>query len=230
MMAPAMRVCRGQNSACDTGVPRAVPLGRGMEWELPVGGASCIFGAVSWSLCVCVMKAWAKWLVVGILSGVFGLFVLANPVAASVSVTIMAGLLFAASGLFQILVGVDEDGLWAKLVGLGIGFIMLLLGVSLMFNPLEGVLSLTLLVTILFAASGVARLITAFQMRATVFFWPMLVSGALTILLAGYIGANFFDVAPALLGVLLGIELLVNGIALVILAFFLRKLKQRLQG
>ena len=90
--------------------------------------------------------------------------------------------------------------------------------------------SLTLLVTILFAASGIARLITSFQMRATAFFWPMLISGALTLLLVGYIGANFFEVAPGLLGVLLGIELIFNGIGLVVLAFFLRKIKARLRG
>lgn len=176
------------------------------------------------------MKAWVKWLVLGILSVAFGLFVLANPVAASVSVTIMAGILFAAAGGFQMLVGFSDAGVWSRLVGLGIGLFMLLLGVSLIFNPLEGVFSLTLLVTILFAASGIARLITSFQMRATAFFWPMLISGALTLLLAGYIGANFFEVAPGLLGVLLGIELIFNGIGLVVLAFFLRKIKARLPG
>ena len=100
------------------------------------------------------MKAWVKWLVLGILSVAFGLFVLANPVAASVSVTLMAGILFAAAGGFQMLVGFSDAGVWSRLVGLGIGLFMLLLGVSLIFNPLEGVFSLTLLVTILFAASS----------------------------------------------------------------------------
>lgn len=109
------------------------------------------------------MKVWVKWLILGILSIIFGLFVLANPIAASVSVTIMAGILFAASGVFQIVAGFGEEGTWAKLVGIVIGLFMVLLGISLMFHPLQGVLSLTLLVTILFAASGIARLITAFS-------------------------------------------------------------------
>ena len=51
------------------------------------------------------MKVWVKWLILGILSVIFGFFVLANPVAASVSVTIMAGILFSASGVFQIIAG-----------------------------------------------------------------------------------------------------------------------------
>ncbi len=176
------------------------------------------------------MKVWVKWLILGILSILFGLFVLANPIAASVSVTVMAGILFAASGVFQIIAGFGEEGMWAKLVGIVIGLFMVLIGVSLMFRPLEGVMSLALLVTILFAATGIARLVTSFSMRDTPFFWPMLISGALTILLAGYIAANFFVVAPSLLGILLGIELLFNGVGLIVLAFFLRTVKDRLQA
>lgn len=79
------------------------------------------------------MKVWVKWLILGILSIIFGLFVLANPIAASVSVTIMAGILFAASGVFQIVAGFGEEGTWAKLVGIVIGLFMVLLGISLMF-------------------------------------------------------------------------------------------------
>ena len=176
------------------------------------------------------MKVWVKWLILGILSMAFGLFVLANPVAASISVTILAGILFASSGVFQIVAGFGEDGMFAKLLGIVIGLFMVLLGASLMFEPIQGVLSLTLLMTIFFGASGVARLITAFRMRDTAFFWPMLLSGALTILLAGYIVANFLEVAPGLLGILLGIELLFNGAGLIVLAFFLRTVKEKLKG
>lgn len=171
------------------------------------------------------MKTWVKWLVVGILSVVFGFFVLANPIAASIAVTTLAGVMFAISGGIQIFAGFGEEGTMAKFLGAGLGLLMLLLGFSLMFRPLEGVISLATLVTILFAASGITRLITSFQMRDTPFFWPMLISGAISVLLAGYIVANFFEIAPSLLGILLGIELLFNGIGLIVLAFFLRTAK-----
>jgi len=62
-------------------------------------------------------------------------------------------------------------------------------------------------------------------MRDTPLFWPMLLSGAISVLLAGYIFANFFEIAPQLLGILLGIELLLNGAGLVALALFLRTAK-----
>lgn len=168
------------------------------------------------------MKIWVKWLVLGVLSLAFGVFVLANPIAASIGVTTLAGIMFALAGGFQIFGGFAEDGLFAKLMGIALGILMLILGFSFMFNPLEGVLSLAMLVMILFAASGIVRLVSSFQMRETAFFWPMLLSGALTILLAAYILANFATVAPELLGILLGIELLFNGAGLIVLAMFLR--------
>ncbi len=169
------------------------------------------------------MKIWVKWLLLGLLSLVFGFFVLANPIAASVTVTVLAGIMFAAVGGIQILAGlIGETSTGSRLLGFALGLLMLFLGASLMFRPLEGVISLAALVMIIFAASGITRLITSWHMRHTRFFWPMLLSGALSVFLAGYIAANFLAIAPSLLGVLLGIELLFNGAGLIMLALFLR--------
>ena len=168
------------------------------------------------------MKIWVKWLVLGVLSLAFGIFVLANPVAASIAVTTLAGIMFILAGAFQVFGGFGEDGIFAKILGIALGILMLFLGLSLTLHPLEGMISLATLVTILFAASGITRLISAFQMQKKSFFWPMLISGAFSVILAGYIVANFFEIAPSLLGLLLGIELLLNGMGLIILALFLR--------
>lgn len=168
------------------------------------------------------MTSWIKWVLLGILSIAFGIFVLNNPVAASIAVTTLAGILFVVSGAFQFVAGFGNEGGWGKVMGIGLGLLMVLLGGSLLSQPLVGVITLTYAVVILFAANGVARLVTSFQMRDTPFFWPMLLSGALTIALAIYIIANFAAVALPLLGLLVGIELLFNGIGLIVLGFFVR--------
>lgn len=110
------------------------------------------------------MKIWVKWLVLGVLSLAFGIFVLANPVAASIAVTTLAGIMFILAGAFQVFGGFGEDGIFAKILGIALGILMLFLGLSLTLHPLEGMISLATLVTILFAASGITRLISAFQM------------------------------------------------------------------
>lgn len=171
------------------------------------------------------MKLWIKWLLLGLVSIAFGGFVLANPIAASVAVTIVAGATFLLMGAAQIYAGYSAEDRSSRFMGMGLGFLMLLLGISLSFQPLQGVISLATIATILIGLNGITRIMTGYQMKDTPMFWPMLLSGAVSILLAGYILANFSAVGPQLLGVLLGVELLFNGFGLIALAIFLRTAK-----
>lgn len=168
------------------------------------------------------MTSWVKWVILGILSIAFGIFVLNNPIAASIAVTTLAGILFLVTGAFQFFAGFGNEGAWGKVMGIGLGVLMVLLGASLLAHPVTGTVTLAYAVVILFAANGIARLVTSFQMKQTPFFWPMLLSGALSLGLALYVLANFAAVALPLLGFLVGIELLFNGIGLIVLGFFVR--------
>ncbi|MBI6628666.1 HdeD family acid-resistance protein [Pontibaca salina] len=170
------------------------------------------------------MKDWVKWLLLGLVSVVFSVFVLGNAAFASLAVTTLTGALFVLSGGFQIVGGFAAESTGSKVFSILLGALMVLLGLSFLFNPLEGVISLALLVLILLAASGVIRIVFSWRMRSTAFFWPMLISGALSVLLAAYILANFASVGPQLLGILLGVELLLNGAGLIVLSFFIRTL------
>jgi len=168
------------------------------------------------------MKTWLKWVILGILSIACGGIALGNTVAASIAVTTLTGILFLVVGAIQVTAGFGEIKTANKVFTIGMGALALFIGVSFLFNPLEGAISLALLVMILLAIGGVARLVLAWTMKASPYFWPMLISGALSILLAGYILANWSAVALQLMGILLGVELIVNGISFVILGLFLR--------
>lgn len=169
------------------------------------------------------MKTWTKWLLVGLVSIVFGVVVLSNTAVASISVTLITGILFAGAGALQIVGGITDSGLGNKVWNVILGVMMLFLGISFISNPLEGTISLALLVTILIATGGILRMFLAWQMRQTQFFWAMLVSGSFSILLAALIFADFERMSINLLGVLLGIELMFNGMGLVVLALFMRR-------
>jgi uncharacterized membrane protein HdeD (DUF308 family) len=168
------------------------------------------------------MKPWVKWLILGVLSVLFGIFCLGNAVAASMAVTTVTGALLLVAGVFQIAAGFGDSGFGSKAMSFLLGALLAVLGISFLFNPLQGMISLALLVTILLAANGIVRIAFAFRMRTTRFFWPMLISGALSVLLAMFILANFATASVTLLGILLGVELLFNGAGLIALAFFLR--------
>lgn len=168
------------------------------------------------------MKQWMKWVLLGLLSLICGVIVLGNTVLASIAVTTLTGILFLVAGGMQIAGGLSEESTGSKVFSVGMGALAAFLGISFLFNPLQGAISLALLITILLAVSGGARIVFAWTMKQTQFFWPMLISGALSILLAGYILANFAAASVQLLGVLLGVELLFNGLGFVVLGFFLR--------
>lgn len=168
------------------------------------------------------MKEWLMWLLLGIVSVVFGVVVLGNTFAASIAITMVTGILFLASGIFQVIAGFSVEGMGSKIFAILIGVLMAFLGGSFISNPLEGTISLALLVVIMLAASGIVRMVFAWRMRSTSYFWPMLLSGVLSVLLAGYIVANFETASVTILGIMMGVELLFNGIGLIVVALFVR--------
>lgn len=170
------------------------------------------------------MKDWVKFLALGILSIAFGVFVLGAPVVASFAVTTVTGVLLLVIGGLQVVGGFSGEGFFQKAFAILMGVVMVILGWSFLANPLEGTISLALMVMILLGVSGIVRLIFSWRMRQTQFFWPMLISGAASVLLAAYIWMNFAAASVALLGIMLGVELLFNGFGLILLALFVRKL------
>lgn len=167
------------------------------------------------------MSDWLKWILLGLLSIAFGIFALNHAVLTSVSVTIVVGALLLVSGAMQTYAGFSEPGVGNKVLSILLGLVILLLGVSFLANPLAGTISLAVLVTIFVAAGGVLRLLFSMQLRGTPFFWMMLLSGVLSVALAAFILLNP-EVKVALLGILLGIELLFNGVGLITLGLFRR--------
>jgi uncharacterized membrane protein HdeD (DUF308 family) len=163
------------------------------------------------------MKEWLKWLLLGLLSVVFGIYILGNAVFASAAIASVIGILLLVSGGFQIVAGFTAEGTGSKLFGVILGILTAYIGVSFLHNPFAGMVSLTMLVLVMFAAAGFLRVIFAFNLKETMFFWPMLITGAVSILLAGYLFSNFASVSTVLLGTLLGIEMLFNGFGLIVL-------------
>ena len=172
------------------------------------------------------MKEWRSWFLMGLLSVLFGAVVLASPYVASLAITTVTGVLMIVAGGFQIVGGFSVEGLGTRLLTWLMGLILVILGWSFLSNPLAGVLTLATVVLILLAAGGIVRIVLAFRMRRTRFFWPTLLAGAVSLLLALYVWANP-GLALAILGVLLGVELVVNGVGLIFMGLFLRSIEKR---
>jgi uncharacterized membrane protein HdeD (DUF308 family) len=168
------------------------------------------------------MREWLVWLLLGLLSAGLGLLALGNLMAASIAVATVTGAVLLIAGAFQAAAGLRGHGRATRAAGIGAGVLIGLLGIAFLADPLRGTVSLAFLVTIGIGLAGILRLAMAWGMRASRYYWLMLVSGALSILLAGVILASWPAASAILLGAIVGLELLFNGLALVVLALFLR--------
>jgi len=169
------------------------------------------------------MKNSTKLILLGVVTVVLGVVALANAAMASLAVATLTGGVLLLGGGIQIVGGFSVDSTGAKLFSWLTGALMVFLGWSFMANPLEGVLSLSMLILVLLATGGILRIVFAWRLRSTSFFWPMLLSGALSVLLAAYVLSSP-EATMLLLGTLLGIEMLLNGLGLIFFGQFLRKL------
>lgn len=170
------------------------------------------------------MKPSALLILLGIVLVIFGVLALANPLAASIAVTTLVGIAFLLGGVVQLWLAFSDDEnphrIWTGVIGV----ISLLAGVSLLADPLGGVISLTLLLGVLFLVTGIVRLVMALRLRETPFFWLLLLSGAASVLLGALIFITFPEAASTLLGYLVGFEVLFEGGALIGLGLAARKL------
>ena len=159
-----------------------------------------------------------------VVSLIGGVLALLNPFAATLAATLMAGWFFMLLGGLQVVQSFQVQGWGGFLWALLFGVLSLLVGVSLVFNPLAGMVSLTLLVAVLLLVTGAIKVFYAFSLRPVTGWGWVLVSGLLSIVLAVFIFTNFPYAAGTVLGIFLAVELISNGVLFLFIALGLRQL------
>lgn len=166
---------------------------------------------------------WLLFVLLGVLLIVGGAVALGYPFAASLMAASLIGAMFLIAGVAETWLGFtskdDPNRIWHVVSGL----MSVLAGAFLLFNPLAGALSLTLVLAVFFVITGVARLIVAWNLRQSPLFWAALLSGALSVLLGALILGNFAEAGVTFLGLVLALELIFEGAGLVALGFIFRK-------
>ena len=149
-----------------------------------------------------------------------------NPFAASLTVEAVAGAAFVLAGIMQLWLAVTDQsqGRWDRWLSGGLGAVLVLLAVSLIRNPLAGLVTLTLMVAILFALMGSLRMAIAWRLRPSDGWGWIMASGVLSVILAAMIVIGLPGVALGLLGLFLGVDLTASG--LVTLALAMRRRAQ----
>jgi uncharacterized membrane protein HdeD (DUF308 family) len=155
-----------------------------------------------------------------ILGGILALF---YPILSSFAVVLFLGWVLIISGIVQGigLIGAQNvPHFWLQLVSVVLSVIV---GVLFLRHPGEGLLTLTLLLIVFFMVEGISKMIFALTIRPFPNWGWVLVSGVIGILLSFYLWASLPVTAIWLLGVLLGIQLICEGVALGYLAWQVRQ-------
>ncbi|WP_120499571.1 HdeD family acid-resistance protein [Roseovarius sp. EL26] len=169
------------------------------------------------------MNNWGLWLIAGIVSLLGGLFALANPMAATLSATLLAGYMFMVVGALTVVSAFQASGWGGRIWALLFGLVMFLMGFHLVGEPLKGTLTLTFAAAILMLTAGLFRILMAFAVEGGQVRMILILSGVISLLLGGMILSNFPQSATVVLGLFLAIELISNGVSLIVLSLGSRK-------
>src|SRR3954469_6158986 len=167
---------------------------------------------------------WKAFLVEGVLLAVMGLAALLLPQLAGLAVAILLGWLFLISGIGGLLVTFwarEMPGFWWSLISAALA---VLAGGVLLAKPMQGVLTLTIVVSAYFLAEGVATILYALEHRRELserWSW-LLISGAMDIVIAGLIVAGLPGSAEWAIGLLAGLNLMFGGATLIGMALAAR--------
>jgi uncharacterized membrane protein HdeD (DUF308 family) len=167
---------------------------------------------------------WKLFLGEGIVLVLLGFAAVALPPLASLAITLLIGWIFLLSGIVGLYTTFAMRGAPGFVWSLVSALIGIAAGIVLLIWPASGVVSLTLVLVAFFAIEGVASILFALDHKRE---WSgrwglMLVSGVLDLVIAGIVFVGLPGTAAWAIGLLVGINMVMGGAALIAMALHAR--------
>jgi uncharacterized membrane protein HdeD (DUF308 family) len=180
------------------------------------------------------LRKYATWFTIyGVVMAILGLLAIAMPVIATLATSIFIGWVLIAGAVFGLYAvysaGKDAPGFWWNLIT---AVLYLGAGILLLGNPITGALSLTIVLAAYLLAGGVAKIVLGFEHKRDIpqaWYW-ILFSGLVDIVLAFLIIMGLPGTAFWAIGLLVGINLLMMGVAIVFSALSCKKMANVKEG
>ncbi|HZQ11651.1 MAG TPA: HdeD family acid-resistance protein [Pseudolabrys sp.] len=167
---------------------------------------------------------WVLYLIEGIVLLLLGLVAVVIPPLATIATTIVFGWLFLLSGVVGLFTSFwmrAAPGFWWSLISAALGIVV---GLWLLASPVSGAVSLTLVLVAFFIVEGVVSIMFALDHKRELsgrWGW-MLASGVIDLLLAAVILSGLPGTAAWAIGLLVGINMVFGGTALIAMALHAR--------
>jgi len=171
-----------------------------------------------------IREHWVLFLIEGIVLVVLGLLAIVIPPLGTIGFTIIIGWLFLISGIVGLVTTFwarHAPGFWWSLLS---AVLAIAAGIVVLVDPLRGAFTLTLLLIVFFTIEGVLTIMYALEHKKDLsgrWGW-MLTSGIIDLILAAIILAGLPGTAAWALGLLVGINMLFGGTALIAMAMHAR--------
>jgi uncharacterized membrane protein HdeD (DUF308 family) len=173
-----------------------------------------------------IQAHWKLFLVQGIVMIVLGLVAVALPNIATLAITILIGWLFLIGGVVRALAVWHARSAPGFAWSLVTALLALALGIILIARPLEGVLTLTMVLIALFLVEGIAAILIALEFRRHIRHWGWtLFNGIVDLVLAWLIFQGWPSTAAWAIGLLVGINMMFLGLSLTMTALAGRALR-----
>jgi uncharacterized membrane protein HdeD (DUF308 family) len=171
-----------------------------------------------------IREHWVLFLIEGIVLLVLGILAIVVPPLATITFTLFLGWLFLISGIMGLITTFwarHSPGFWWSLLS---AVLAIAAGIVLLVAPLRGAITLTLLLIVFFIIEGVLSIMYAFEHKKELsgrWGW-MFASGIIDLILAAIILIGLPGTAAWALGLLVGINMLFGGSALIAMALHAR--------
>ena len=162
----------------------------------------------------------------GVALVVFGMLAIAAPGVAAIAVSVFISWMIVFAGVVHLVLAFHAHRtgtlIWKVLIGLA----YIAFGTYLLMHPLISVASLTLLVATLFLVEGVLDLMMWWKTRGSAGASWILMDAIVTLLLGGMIYAQWPSSSMWAIGPLVGVSLIMSGIARVMLSLAARRVSR----
>jgi uncharacterized membrane protein HdeD (DUF308 family) len=166
-------------------------------------------------------------MILGILLIVLGVVAILFPFLTTIAAKLVLGWLFLFGGIVQIIHAFSAHRWSAFFLSLLVGVVYVLAGGWLVFFPLAGILTLTVLLAAMFIVEGALEIGMAFRIRPQEGWVWMLVSGIVAVAVGLLIIAQLPTSAIWAIGLLVGINMISSGWAYFFLALAAGRTERR---
>jgi uncharacterized membrane protein HdeD (DUF308 family) len=163
-------------------------------------------------------------ILLGVLTVIFGVVAVGSPLITGVAVTVFVGFLLLGSGVTQIIHALKSKqwgtGFWGTVIGL-LGVVA---GLLMIFRPMVGLVTMTMLLAIYFLVDGISEIIAAFRIKPDQGWGWVLFNGIIAVLLGFMIWRQWPVSGAWAIGLLVGIHILLTGWSMIILGTGARRI------